>query len=209
MAGRVPSLRQLARQVSSIMAIGPLAGIAIALAGCVFTRWRTVTGMILASDAVGPQHHSASTRVFVSAAWLSDELGLTVRYLIRPRPEPGTLGLARRASGGGARRPGGDSVGQPDRVEVRRKRPWSPPGAVAGAVPHMIRGVLHGPAQGQARAARSLSGFVALPCGVGSQEVREDLVQPGPAAGTTAQVEPSARHCRRCLCRRHLRISGS
>jgi hypothetical protein len=55
------------------------------LAGWVFARRRTVTGMILAADAaVGRKHHSAYHRLFAAARWSLDELGLAVFGLILP-----------------------------------------------------------------------------------------------------------------------------
>jgi SRSO17 transposase len=52
------------------------------LTGWVFARRRTVTGMILAADAVDTKHHSAFHRVFAAARWSLDELGLAVFDLI-------------------------------------------------------------------------------------------------------------------------------
>src|SRR6266542_120468 len=54
------------------------------LAGWVFARRHTVTGMILAADAVGTKHHSAYHRLFAAARWSLDELGLAVFALILP-----------------------------------------------------------------------------------------------------------------------------
>jgi hypothetical protein len=59
------------------------------LAGRVFARRRTVTGMILAAGAVagnggGAKHHSAYHRLFAAARWSLDELGLAVFALVLP-----------------------------------------------------------------------------------------------------------------------------
>ncbi len=54
----------------------------IVLAGWVFARRRTVTGMIQAAGAVGTKHHSAFHRVFAAARWSLDELGLAVLALV-------------------------------------------------------------------------------------------------------------------------------
>jgi len=54
------------------------------LTGWVFARRRTVTGMILAADAIGAKHHSAYHRVFAAARWSRDQLGLAVFDLILP-----------------------------------------------------------------------------------------------------------------------------
>ncbi len=52
------------------------------LAGWVFASRRTVTGMLVAADAVGTKHHSAFHRLFATARWSRDELGLAVFRLI-------------------------------------------------------------------------------------------------------------------------------
>jgi SRSO17 transposase len=54
------------------------------LSGWVFARRCTVTGMILAAQAVGTKHHSAYHRVFSAARWSLDELGLAVFGLLAP-----------------------------------------------------------------------------------------------------------------------------
>ena len=54
------------------------------LTGWVFARRRVVTRMIEAADAVGAKHHSAFHRVFSSARWSLDELGLAIFTLIEP-----------------------------------------------------------------------------------------------------------------------------
>jgi len=54
------------------------------LAGWIFAPRRTITGMILAADAVGQKHHSAYHRLFSAAHWSMDELGLLVFGLILP-----------------------------------------------------------------------------------------------------------------------------
>ena len=64
------------------------------LTGWVFARRRTVTGMILAADAVGTKHHSAFHRLFAKAEWCLDELGLAVFALILPWVREGSVMLA-------------------------------------------------------------------------------------------------------------------
>jgi len=54
------------------------------LTGWVYARRRTVTGMIVAADAVGRKHHSTFHRLFASASWSLDALGLAVFALISP-----------------------------------------------------------------------------------------------------------------------------
>jgi hypothetical protein len=55
-----------------------------AVTGWVFAHRHTVTGIIVAADAVGTKHHSAYHRLFASARWSLDELGLAVFQLILP-----------------------------------------------------------------------------------------------------------------------------
>ena len=48
------------------------------LAGWAFAPRRTVTGMLQAAGAVGSKHHSAFHRLFSSARWSRDQLGMVV-----------------------------------------------------------------------------------------------------------------------------------
>jgi hypothetical protein len=80
----VSSFRDLVQQVSFVMTVPTFASFVTVLTGWVFTRRRTVTGMILAADAVRTKHHSAYHRVFAAARWSLDELGLAVFDLIVP-----------------------------------------------------------------------------------------------------------------------------
>lgn len=52
--------------------------------GWVFAPRRTVTGMIVAAQAVGRKHHSAYHRLFASARWSLDTLGLALFALAQP-----------------------------------------------------------------------------------------------------------------------------
>jgi hypothetical protein len=56
------------------------------LGGWVFARRRTVTGMIVAADAaIGGKHHASYHRLFATARWSIDELGLAIfKLLILP-----------------------------------------------------------------------------------------------------------------------------
>jgi hypothetical protein len=56
----------------------------VLLQGWVLARRHTVTGMILGARAVGKKHHSAYHRLFASAKWSLDRLGLLVFNLIEP-----------------------------------------------------------------------------------------------------------------------------
>jgi hypothetical protein len=52
------------------------------LSGWVFAPKRTITGMLQAAGAVGLKHHSAFHRLFASARWSRDRLGLVVFDLL-------------------------------------------------------------------------------------------------------------------------------
>jgi hypothetical protein len=54
------------------------------LTGWVFAPRRTVTSMIAAAGAVGRKHHSAFHRLFASARWSRDQLGLLVFDMLPP-----------------------------------------------------------------------------------------------------------------------------
>jgi len=90
----VSSFVELVQQVSFVMTVPTFASFVIVLTGWVFARRRTVTGMILAADAVAAKHHSAFHRVFAAARWSLDELGLAVFDLIRPWLGEGSVLLA-------------------------------------------------------------------------------------------------------------------
>jgi hypothetical protein len=68
--------------------------------------FQTVTGLIVAAQAVGVKHHCSFHRLFASARWSRDELGLAVFGLIAPwTGEPVILALddtlARKRFGAG------------------------------------------------------------------------------------------------------------
>jgi hypothetical protein len=78
----VPSFLDLLQPLSCLMTTPTFDSFLTVLTGWVFARRRTVTGMILAADAVGGgpgrKHHSAYHRLFAAARWSLDELGLAV-----------------------------------------------------------------------------------------------------------------------------------
>lgn len=90
----VSSFIELLQQVSFVMTEPTFNSFVTLLAGWVFAGRRTVTGMIVASGAVGGKHHSAYHRVFAAARWSLDELGLAVFGLILPWVGEGTIFLA-------------------------------------------------------------------------------------------------------------------
>jgi hypothetical protein len=76
------------------MTLPTFASFVTVLTGWVFARRRTVTGMIVAADAVRAKHHSAYHRVFAAARWSLDEMGLAVFDLILPWLDGGPILLA-------------------------------------------------------------------------------------------------------------------
>lgn len=80
----VSSFTDLVQQVSFVMTVPTFANFVTVLTGWVFARRRTVTGMILAADAVEDKHHSVFHRVFAAARWSLDELGLAIFGMILP-----------------------------------------------------------------------------------------------------------------------------
>ena len=87
----VSSFLEIVQQVSCVMTVPTFASFVTAVTGRVFARRRTVTGMILAADAVkrnsgrgAVKLHSAFHRLFAQARWVLDDLGLAVFRLIVP-----------------------------------------------------------------------------------------------------------------------------
>lgn len=81
----VSSFLELVQQLACVMTAPTFNTFATVLAGWIFARRHTVTGMILAADAVGTKHHSSFHRLFAKAEWCLDDLGLAAFQLIEPR----------------------------------------------------------------------------------------------------------------------------
>ena len=90
----VSSFMEIVQQVSFVMTAPTFASFVTILTGWVFARRRTVTGMIVAADAVDTKHHSAFHRVFAAARWSLDELGLAVFNRVLPWLGDGSVLLA-------------------------------------------------------------------------------------------------------------------
>lgn len=80
----VSSFVQMLQQLAPVMTTPTFSSFVTLLAGWIFARRRTVTGMIQAAGAVKHKHHSAYHRVFAAAQWSLDELGLAMLGLILP-----------------------------------------------------------------------------------------------------------------------------
>jgi hypothetical protein len=80
----VSSFMDVLQEVSFVMTAPTFASFLTLMVGWVFARRRTVTGMIVAADAVDTKHHSSFHRVFAAARWSLDAFGLAVFGLILP-----------------------------------------------------------------------------------------------------------------------------
>ncbi len=56
----------------------------VLVTGWIFASRRTVTRLIVAAGAVGQKHHSAYHRLFATARWSRDQLGLAVFDVLKP-----------------------------------------------------------------------------------------------------------------------------
>lgn len=80
----VPSFEAFVQPLAIWMTGPSFATFQMLVAGWVFARRRTVTGMIQAAGVVGSKHHSAFHRFFATASWSLDALGLAVFDLLTP-----------------------------------------------------------------------------------------------------------------------------
>lgn len=80
----VSSFTDLLNQLSPIMTAPTFQNFLIIMTGWLFASRRTITGMIVAADAVDAKHHSAFHRVFARAPWSLDDMGLALFRMIEP-----------------------------------------------------------------------------------------------------------------------------
>jgi len=80
----IPSFVDLLQPLAAVMTAPTFRNLLTILAGWVFAPRRTVTGMIVAAQAVGRKHHGTFHRLFAHASWSLDDLGLAVFKLIGP-----------------------------------------------------------------------------------------------------------------------------
>jgi len=78
----VPSFLDLLQPLSVAMTSPSFHNLNTLTTGWVFASRRTVTGMIVAAQAVGDKHHSALHRFFARASWSLDQVGLIVLGLV-------------------------------------------------------------------------------------------------------------------------------
>jgi len=74
----VSTFRRLLDELSPVMTSPTFGSLIVVVTGWLFAPKRTITGMIQAAGAVGKKHHSAFHRLFASARWSMDEVGLAV-----------------------------------------------------------------------------------------------------------------------------------
>ena len=72
----VSSFEDLVQQISWVMTTPTAASFLTVLAGWLFARRHTVTGALVAAGEVRRKHHSAFHRVFATARWSLDVMGL-------------------------------------------------------------------------------------------------------------------------------------
>lgn len=90
----VPSFVRLLQPLSGRLTAPTFANFLTVFTGWIFSRRHIVTGAIVAAGVAGRRHHSAFHRLFASARWSLDALGLAVFDLIEPLCGDGPVLLA-------------------------------------------------------------------------------------------------------------------
>jgi hypothetical protein len=90
----VTSFVELLQQVAFVFTAPTFNSFLTVLTGWVFARRRVITRMIEAADAVDTKHHSTFHRVFSTARWSLDELGLAIFDLTKPWLDHGVVFLS-------------------------------------------------------------------------------------------------------------------
>ena len=80
----VPGFMALLQGLSATMTTPTFHSLVTVLTGWVFASRRTVTRMILAAGASADKHYSSYHRLFSSARWSPDTLGLALFHLVEP-----------------------------------------------------------------------------------------------------------------------------
>lgn len=84
----------LIQELAVVMTSPSFGNFTVVTTGWVFAHRRTVTGMLLAAGQAGVRHHSAFHRLFASARWSLDQLGLIVFGLLECWLPEGAILLA-------------------------------------------------------------------------------------------------------------------
>jgi hypothetical protein len=90
----IPSFQDLLQGFTAAMTAPTFQTWVWVATGWVFTRRRTITGALVAADLVGRKHHSAFHRLFASARWSLDGVGLILFRLLLPWLGEGPVLLA-------------------------------------------------------------------------------------------------------------------
>lgn len=80
----VPSFVDLMQPLAAVMTAPTFVNLVTILTGWAFAPRRTITGMIVAAQAVDRKHHGTFHRLFANASWSLDAMGLAVFGLIEP-----------------------------------------------------------------------------------------------------------------------------
>ncbi|MCI0570092.1 MAG: transposase [Myxococcaceae bacterium] len=89
----VSSFVLLVQQMGASMTAPSLATLVTVVTGWLYAGRRTVTGMIVAAGAIGQKHHSAYHRLFASARWSLDALGLALFRIVSSLLADGPVSL--------------------------------------------------------------------------------------------------------------------
>ncbi len=89
----VASFLAVIQPLSVVMTRPSFDNLVTVITGWIFARRRTVTGALVAAGAVGSKHHSAFHRLFATAHWALDEMGIAVFRTIHPWVKQSLIGL--------------------------------------------------------------------------------------------------------------------
>ena len=90
----VSSFAVVLQELAVVMTVPSFHNFLIIVTGWVFSRRRTITGMLTAAGVAGKRHHAAFHRLFAAARWSLDALGLAVFRLLEPLLGQDTIFLA-------------------------------------------------------------------------------------------------------------------
>jgi SRSO17 transposase len=90
----VSSFGVILQELAAVMTVPSFQNFLTILTGWIFARRRTVTGMLTAAGVAGKRHHAAFHRLFATARWSRDALGLAVFRVLEPLLGPDTIFLA-------------------------------------------------------------------------------------------------------------------
>jgi SRSO17 transposase len=80
----VSSFAVIVQELAVVMTVPSFQNFLTIVTGWIFARRRTVTGMLTAAGVAGKRHHAAFHRLFATARWSRDALGLAVFRVLEP-----------------------------------------------------------------------------------------------------------------------------